>query len=412
MTATTTAGWTNWFGNQSCSPERVAKPRSEDELRKLVREVSQSGGQLRVVGGGHSLPPVVPTNGVLVDLADMPGELVVDTVKRTARLPAGRKLRSVFDSLWDAGLALSNMGELADGTIAGAVSTGAHGTGLTLPCTSASVVAGRIITPSGEILEVSESDPGLLRAAQVSLGLLGVFTELTLKMEPAYDLYEVPALMETDEVLDNWDGLVAAHRHFSFYFVATMAAGETFAAQLPHLPVGVHDACYATLIDAAEPGVRVADPAEHSRQDRMDRILTIDFDPNYREIEYAVPLDIGRETFIELREMLLRSYPDYSYPINVRFVAGDEAYLSAYAGGPRTVFSVSDHPDAAWSTLLGPVEEFFLTKGGRPHWGKEHSLAAETAAALWPDFDRFVQLRRELDPVGMLLNDHLRDLFG
>ena len=98
--------------------------------------------------------------------------------------------------------------------------------------------------------------------------------------------------------------------------------------------------------------------------------------------------------------------------MNVRFVAGDDAFLSAYNGGPKVVFSVSDHPSAPWGSVLGNAENLFQQHGGLPHWGKEHALTRERAAVLFPDFERFQKIRRELDPKDLFLNAHLREIFG
>ncbi|MFJ4027507.1 D-arabinono-1,4-lactone oxidase [Paenarthrobacter sp. NPDC089989] len=406
--------WTNWFGNQSCRPAEREWPLDATETQEIIARAAAAKQEVRAVGGGHSLPAVVPTKGILLDLENVQGRFDVDSGNQLMTLGAGRRLSQIFDPLWDAGFAMKNMGELADSTIAGAVSTGAHGTGISLPCTSASVVAAQLVTASGDLLELSrESTPELLRAAQVSIGMLGIFTELTLEVVPAYDLVEHSILMSVDEVLDGWEEILAKHRHWNFYYIATPAAAAAFADQLEHLPAGSSDVCYSTLVDAVAPGQsHPHDGVPHVRRDRMNRILTIEFDPNYREIEYAVPYDIGKETFIALREMLRRDHPDYAFPMNVRFVAGDDAYLSAYGGGPRVVFSLSDDPKAPYSSVLGRAEAFFLERGGRPHWGKEHALTESNARAVFPDFDRFVEIRRELDPNGMFLNPHLKTIFA
>lgn len=410
--AAATNPWTNFFGNLTCQPSRTANPISETDVQKAVAGARNNGEELRVVGGGHSLPPVVPTSGTLLDLAALDGELRVDRDALTATIPAGRTLRSIFNPLWDAGVALKNMGELADGTIAGAISTGAHGTGIDLQCTSASLVHARLALASGDIIEVSrEQDENLLRAAQVSLGMLGVLTEVTIEVAPAYDLQEVAGTMDLDQVLDQWDDLVASHRHFSFYYIPNDTARRAFAEQLEHLPSTGGEGCYVSRIDAVTPDVPREDLGPHSHRDRMDRVLTIDFDPNYREIEYAVPLEAGKDTFLEMRDLIGSSFPEYAYPINVRFVAGDDAFLSAYSGGPRVVFSVSEDPEADYASTLAPIEELFLGRGGRPHWGKEHALSQADTSRLFPDLDKFATVRRDLDPAGLFLNDHVRELF-
>jgi len=407
--------WSNWFGNQTCHPKRILSPSSEAEVQEIVEAAKRDGLTVRVVGSGHSLPPVVNTDGVLIDLRNLSGNLRVDSEARTMTAAAGTKLSALFDPLWDAGFAMKNMGELADSTLAGAIGTGAHGTGHALQCTSAEVKAMRLVTANDGILEISEEEnSAFLKAAQVSVGMLGVVTEVTLEVMPAYDLEERQTMMSVDEIVAEWDALFTGYRHFSFFYFATEAAGASFATALPHLPPSVADACFATMIDARDPSepARAASGTEHVRRDRMNRVLTVEFDPNYREIEYAVPLDVGMQTFLDLRDMLRKDHPDYTFPVNVRILAGDDAYLSAYNGGAKYVFSVSDDLSAPWDGVLSKAEALFQERGGLPHWGKEHALTRQSARALFKDFDRFQEVRQRLDPEGVFLNAHLRDIFG
>ena len=406
--------WRNWFGNQSCAPIAFHEPSSEADVQAAIAQARREGLTVRVTGSGHSLPPVVNTDGLLIDLSKLAGGMQIDVGTKSITAAAGIKLSAMFDPLWNAGLAMKNMGELADSTIAGAVGTGAHGTGHALQCTSAEVTGLRLVTASEEVLQVDETTPDLLRAAKVSVGMLGVVTQVTLSVTDAYDLFEQQKLMVLEDVLDEWDALFEGHRHFSFFYFATEAAGVSFATALPHLPDNVVDRCYATKINALAPGDPTpnAEPEAHHRRDRMNRILTVEFDPNYREIEYAVPKDVGKETFLELRDMVRRDHPEYAFPINVRILGEDDAYLSAYNGGTKYVFSVSEDLNKPWEGVLSKAEALFQSKGGLPHWGKEHALTKQSARDLFQDFDKFNNIRRELDPDGIFLNEHLREIFG
>jgi FAD/FMN-containing dehydrogenase len=114
----------------------------------------------------------------------------------------------------------------------------------------------------------------------------------------------------------------------------------------------------------------------------------------------------------EMMETIAEQAIDVVFPIEVRYIAGDDAWLSMFEGGPRVSISIHDFAENDFRPYFDALEPIFLKYGGRPHWGKVHTLGAAELAERWPRFDDFRRLRAELDPQGRLLNDHLRALFG
>jgi len=184
------ATWTNWVGNQTCSPAAIVRPRDEDEVVAAVREAVAGGHRVRVAATGHSDTPVCLTDGVMLELASLAGVVAVDRQRCRATALAGTTVAAFGDPLWDAGLSLANQGDIDTQQIAGAIGTGTHGSGITLGSFSAALRRARIVTATGDVLEVSESTPELLRAAQVAIGMLGVMTEVEVAVVPAYRIRE------------------------------------------------------------------------------------------------------------------------------------------------------------------------------------------------------------------------------
>src|SRR3954447_3670647 len=187
---TDAATWTNWVGNQSCTPARLAAPRSEDEVGEVVASAAARGLGVRVAGAGHSFTPVVATDGVLLDLGALGGVRSVDVERRRGVVGPRTIIGDFGGPLWAHGLALANQGDIVAQQIAGAVSTATHGSGLRSGSFSGAVRRLRLVTASGDVVEVDESNPDVLHAAQVAVGMLGAITEVELEVTAAYKLRE------------------------------------------------------------------------------------------------------------------------------------------------------------------------------------------------------------------------------
>ncbi|HEX3832488.1 MAG TPA: D-arabinono-1,4-lactone oxidase [Solirubrobacteraceae bacterium] len=400
--------WTNWVGNQSFTPARHATPRSEDEVAALVAEAAAEGMGVRVVGAGHSFTPVVQTDGLLLDLSALSGVVSADPVRRRAVARAGTPIHGFYEPLWERGLALRNQGDIDDQHIAGAVATATHGSGIGNTCFSGVVRGVSLVTPDGSIRHIGEDEPRLLRAAQVSVGTLGVMTELELEVAEAYRLSEQVDVWPWQEVMDRWNELVHGHRHFGFFW---MPSEESAALYNIDGHGAMTDRCYVKIYDEATPDQ--PDSAEPGRRtDRCYRIYPMVYDPNFHELEYFVALERGPEALGAMRELMLASLPDSVYPLEVRTVGPDDAYLSPNYKTATTVISVSGTPGTDYWDYLRSVDALLAQFDARVHWGKLHFLTPERLHVLYPEAGEFIAARRELDPEGVFLNDHLRPLLA
>src|SRR5262245_10108705 len=400
--------WTNWVGNQSFTPAFAAAPRDEEEVAALVRAAAERGTRVRVAAATHSVTPVVETDGLLLDLSALRGVVSTDAERKRATALPGTLIRDFYEPLWSAGLALRNQGDIDTQQIAGAVATATHGSGTGYTSLSGVVRGVRLVTATGEIRNIGEDEPDLLLAAQVSVGMLGVVTRLELEVTDAYRLREQVDLRPWDDVMANWDELVAEHRHFGFFWLPTEESAALY--KLDSHGEKVADQCYVKVYDEVGPDVP-DDATEGRRVDRCYRIFPMVFDPNFHELEYFVSLDRGPDALAAMRELMLRSLPDSVYPLEVRTVGREEAFLSPNFETPTTVISVSGKPGTDYWDYLRSVDALLADFDARVHWGKLHFLTPERLRALYPRAGDFIAARRELDPEGIFLNDHLRPLF-
>ncbi len=333
-----TSRWTNWVGNQSFSPAFAATPRDEEEVAALVRQAAERGAGVRVAGAGHSFTPVVETDGVLLDLRALSGVVGTDSETKRATALAATRIHDFYEPLWKAGLALRNQGDIDTQQIAGAVATGTHGSGTRYTSLSGVVRGVRLVTATGELRDIDDRDPDLLHAAQVAVGMLGVITRLELEVTDAYRLCEQVDLRSWEEVMENWDELVSRHRHFGFFWLPTEQSAALY--NLEGHGERLADQCYVKVYDEVGPEV-ADDDTEGRRVDRCYRIFPMVYDPNFHELEYFVALERAPEALQAVRELMLASLPDSVYPLEVRTVGADDAFLSPQYKTATAVISVS-----------------------------------------------------------------------
>ena len=408
MTSVGTA-WMNWVGNQSCTPAEVGAPTSEDETATMVVSATQRGLPVRVAGAGHSFTPVVATDGLLLDLRGLGGIRSIDAERRRVVVGPATTIGEFGEPLWGAGLALANQGDIVAQQIAGAVSTATHGSGLRLGCFSSSVRRVRLVNAFGDVVEIGEDDPRRLHAAQVSVGMLGIITELELEVAPAYRLRERIEHWPWDEAWLRFDELAETHRHYSFFWMpsddsAALYGLESASESLAdRCHVKIYDEVDSTTPDSDEPRRRVG-PAYV--------IYPMVYEPNFHELEYFVPYDRGREALAAMRELMLASLPASVFPLEVRTVARDDAYLSHSYARETVVISVSGTPGTEYEPYLREVDRLLGEFDARVHWGKLHFLTRTQLLARYPRASDFIAIRRELDPTNAFLNAHLAPLFS
>jgi len=418
--------WENWSGCQKCRPAVRLFPQSEEDLAAAVREAKAA---VRVVGAGHSFSPLVPTDQTLISLDRMSGICSVDAPQQSATCWAGTRIHDLGQPLAQHGLALINQGDVDAQSLGGALGTGTHGTGRELGCLASCLKSFRLVTAAGEILEASpDQNAKLFAAGRVSLGALGIMSQVTIQCRPAYGLEERIVTMPLEEFLERAPQLAQKTRHFEFFHFPY--AGRTLVKTLRELPAITASARHLDededrlfhflcrilhRLPSINPLVQKLAMWTYRRDARSGpsyQIFPSARTARFHEMEYSVPAESGPACFREVIQKLRKARAEVLFPIEFRYVRQDDIWLSPFYERNSAAISVHQYHQRPYADLFALVEPIFWKYAGRPHWGKLHTLAARQLQPLYPCWSEFLALRRELDPRGRFLNEHLRTVLG
>jgi FAD/FMN-containing dehydrogenase len=404
--------WRNWVGNQYCVSQFKASPETEADVAELVHEAHRHDLAVRVSGLGHSFTPVVGTNGLLLSLENLRGVQTIDRDRKQITVASGTRINEVGRVLKEHGLSLINQGDIDSQAVAGAFTTGTHGTGIKLGNMASSIAGMRIVTATGDVLNIDGSDQDMLHAAQVSVGTLGVISSLTLNVMDAYNLHERLWRDDFETCMERHDELASKHRHFGFFWCPTPESRHLYC--LPDTSAvsstkKLADVCEMKVMDITDAAPM---ESEFEKIAYSSEVYPIEYVPNFVELEYAVPFEHGKAAIRAVRDLMLNKHTNCIYPIEYRFTAGDPAWMSPFHRQDSVTLSVSGGPGMDYWPFLKDVDQVLARYMSRPHWGKMHFLDTEDVTKLYPRANEFRALRRDLDPKGRFLNDHLKMLFG
>jgi hypothetical protein len=401
--------WKNWGGNQAFGAERIVAPKTEDEAISLVRNAVLDKLPVRVAGSGHSFTPIVETSGLLLDFSHLTGVLSTDTAQMRAEVGAGSQIAALGEPLWKERLSIANQGDIDVQSVAGAIATGTKGSGSNFGSLSSMVSSMRIVNGLGEIVDIDESNIEALRAAQVSLGMLGPVLRIGLKLVPAYRLKEENMILPMSEVFRQWNHLMSEYRHFSFWWMPTDRSAHLY--KLGEVPA---DHCFVKLLrELPYEEEDVPSGAVNNRTDRAYRIYPDGTTAaEFHELEYMVDAADAREAVKAMHALMLKRFPNEISPLQVRWQKADQGFLSPQSGRDSTSISVSGEIGRDYLPFLKAVDEELRPLSARPHWGKLHFLDRARVRELYPDYDRFEAVRHRMDPHKLFLNPHLAELFG
>jgi L-gulono-1,4-lactone dehydrogenase len=415
--------WTNWAREQRCAPQRIERPRSEEELVRVVA----GAPRVKVAGAGHSFTDIACTDGVMVDMSGMNRLLHVEGEDVTVE--AGITLRELGEQLAARGLAMENQGDV---DLAGAVSTATHGTGGLFGNLSSQVVGVRLVTSGGEVLDIRDGDE--LRAARVSLGALGAMSTVTLRCVPAFTIHRVDEPRPLDDVLPRLDELVDGHDHWEAFTLPYTRTALTLSSTRtdseprprPRASVFLRDlvienaaldvACrLGRRLPSTIPAINRRFAALMSRAEHLDashRVYANTRLVRFTEMEYGIPREHAAEALERVLALIERRRLQVGFPIELRVVAADDALLSTAYGRPTAYIAVHQYHGMEFETYFRAVEAIMEDYGGRPHWGKRHYQSAATLAPRYPEWARFQEMRRRLDPEGRFENEYTRRVLG
>jgi FAD-linked oxidoreductase len=427
--------WVNWTGDQACRPAELARPDSREELAEVVAAAAAAGSKVSVVGSGHSFTEAAMTGGTMVRVEALAGVLDADPGSALVRVGGGTVLADLNEELARLGLAMENLGDIDRQTIAGAISTGTHGTGARLRNISAQVEGLELVLADGSVRHLSPgTEPELLRAARVGIGALGAIAAVTLRCVPAFTLDRVDSARPREEVLDRFQESADANDHFelfTFPYADSALVLERNRTAAPPRPRG-RTAAYLNdvvlenwgLEALAATGRRLprAIPALSRLAgrlasggrtvDRSDRVFANDRRVRFTEMEYGLPREHGPEAARRVVEWVRSNRYPVFFPIEMRVAAGDDALLSPSHQRETAYIAVHQYRGMEWRPYFEAVEEIMRSYGGRPHWGKRHFQTASTLAPLYPRWSAFQRARDELDPVRTFSNEYAERVLG
>ena len=412
--------WQNWSGNQSARPRDLAYPATEDALKQLLAATT---GTVRAFGGSHSFSGVVPTDDTLVSLEAMAGLRGRDG--DVLHFGAGTRIAQAGAQAWGEGQSLINEPDINLQSLAGAIATSTHGTGLGLPSLSAQVDGLTLLDMTGRRHRLTAKDGELFDAARCSVGALGLVTEVSLRTTPGYRLEEHTWTLPLNEAMDFVAREKDNFRNIEFFafplggtaIVKTMTPTDREDDNLAQddsndlLEMVSELAMRAGWLTSTLQKLVTFFVEENRRWGPAHKIYANRRTVRFNEMEYTVPAERGVDCLRQVCETIRERDINAFFPIEFRYVAADDTLLSMFSQRPGASISVHQYYKQDYRPLFEATEPVLRRCQGRPHWGKLHGLGATELRELYPRFDDFLAIRQELDPNGRLLNDHLRRLF-
>lgn len=419
------------------SPAAVAHPASSEEVAELVLAAGERGLRVKAVGSGHSFTSIAITDGVLVQMDRLSGLVDVDAATSRVTVRAGTPLHVLNSGLAARGLAMANLGDIDRQTISGALATGTHGTGTRFPGLAAAVVGTRIVLADGRIVDCdADHEPDLFEASRIGLGALGIIVELTLQCVPAYLLNAREDPGRLSDTLAELDDLVDGFDHFEFYWFphtdnVLLKRNTRLPAEAPQAPLSrwrawVDDDLLSNRVFETVNRVSAVRPAWVPRINAItsrllsSREFTLPWhevfasrrDVRFREMEYAFPRERLAGVLASLQAMIDRGDLRIPFPVEVRFAAADDLWMSTATGRESAYVAVHQYHRMDHRAYFDGFEAIARDAGGRPHWGKLHGRAAADLRPAYPRFDDFLAVRDHVDPDRRFGNDYLERVLG
>ena len=442
MTITTipsgvTAGarWRNWGRSVEATPRFVARATSVDEVVAAVRFARERGLTVKPIGAGHSFTAIGATDGVQLDIAGIDGVLAVDGANVT--FGAGTNLYQLPALFAPLALGLQNMGDIDRQTLAGATSTGTHGTGSQFGGLATRIRAATLVTADGEILRVSATENAdLLPAVALGLGALGILVDVTIECVPAFVLHAVEKPEPIGTVLAEWSERIATADHFEFYVwphtdTALTKTNTRLPGDAPRHPLGrfsgwfddefMANGLYRGIVNLGHlapatipPINRLAVNLTGNREftDHSPSVFTTNRTVRFKEMEYAIPVEAIPSAVQAVRDLIADNDWRISFPIEVRSAAADDLWMSTASGRASGYIAVHRFFRENEERYFRAVEAIMRAHDGRPHWGKMHYRTADDLRPAYPRFDDFVALRDRLDPDRVFGNSYLERVLG
>jgi len=432
----------NWAKTSCCSPSNIKFPKTEAQLIELVKKANQNQTKLKVVGGGHSYNDIFcPDNGVLISLEKMATIEHIDTEKNQVTFQAGLMMPTLIKALKKENLSVSNLGTNVFDNLAGACSTGYHGSGIKYQIFSSFVVTFELITPQGEKKVIQNSDE-LFKYYAVALGTLGIITKITLQCEPYFKLEVIEKKMPFEQIEAQFDTLLKENDHFKFIWIPHTNDFMVWLGNRTEKPLSskwtkfkayffygliVNNFFHEFILFIAS--------FKRTLIPKINRFMSKTLLPKHNVsvyegewafflphalkqdvVEYAFDI---KDTFKVFKEVIMMIEEQELYvdtPIEVRFVKADNYLMSPTQGvdscwiGTKVHFPYGRKPE--YQNYFTEIDKILLNYNGRPHWGKQFRITTNDFKKAYPQWDEFWSYVDKQDPNKILENEFIQRLRG
>jgi alditol oxidase len=400
----------NWSGTHTYAARQLHRPRTLAELQRLIETARSS---LHALGTRHSFNDITDADG-LISFEAMPGEVIIDEDARAVSVPARARYGDLARRLQESGWALSNLPSLPHITVTGSVATATHGSGNANQSLASAVTAMSLVTGTGDRVRIDDASPDFAGVV-VHLGALGVVTELTLAIEPTFEVrQDVYEHLPWDQLTGSFEEVMSAG--YSVSAITDFAGDDVDMLWIKSRLVDGQPASMPAELFGARAATeklhvtRGNDPTHCTPQlgepgpwyERLPHFL-LEFTPSSgAEIQSEYLMD--RRYATSAIEALCELGPAIAPVLRsaeIRTVAADEFWLSpAYE---RSVFGVhfTWQPDAAAvNALVERIEVALRDYQPRPHWGKVFG-DAHGWSELYPRLPDFRRIAGAYDPRGI-----------
>ncbi|TCO64627.1 D-arabinono-1,4-lactone oxidase [Actinocrispum wychmicini] len=433
-----TTQWTNWARTAKAVPASIEKPGSLGEISEAVTSAAKAGRKVKALGSGHSFTEIaVADRAAALDLSNWTGIQVADRESGLVTVRAGTTIKQLNAGLDRLGLAMTNLGDIDAQTISGAISTGTHGTGAKIGGIATQVAALELVLADGTVVRCSNDErPDLFNAARIGLGALGIISSVTLRCEPSFCLQADERPEPLEAVIEQVDELVTGHDHMEFYWFpygnkALVKRNNRLPLDAPVRPLSptrrffeytvMENTALAvmcglgkTVRGLVKPLNRLASVAlsPRSYSDTSHRVFVSSRNVRFVESEYAVPRESLLDVLAELRALVPKLADPVMFPVEVRVAAADDIWLSTAYQRDSAYFAIHQYLGMPYREYFAGFEAIVARVGGRPHWGKMHTLDASVLRERYPRFGDFQKVRDEVDPDRLFSNAYLERVLG
>ncbi|KIJ47169.1 hypothetical protein M422DRAFT_226339 [Sphaerobolus stellatus SS14] len=431
----------NWGKTYFCKPAIVFEPENERDIRLIIELARREGTTVRACGAAHSPSDLACTSGYLLRTDKLNRVLQVDVQKNYVVVEAGISLHNLHERLQEHGLAMSNVGSISDQSLGGVITTATHGSGLDYAVIPNHVFELTLLVADGSRVSCSRDNRSDLFFATLSgLGTTGVVLTVKLGVEPAFNLRETRRMLDFNAGLEQFDSLASSGEHVRIWWFPRQRAwrvmGSSRTSEKPNVEsswfwnelIGFHLVqvllftgrywSYLTALGSSLACWLMSRSDEVV--DTSHKIFNLDCRYPQYTIEWAIPYENSKDCLRDLGDWLDREISSPHgirphFPIEIRFSKEDDIWLSPSYGRKTTWIGLVQYKPynspVPYRRYFQGFADIAQKYNGRPHWAKDHTFRSDGLRQLYPRFDDFMRLIKQVDPHGIFRNEYIRRHF-